>query len=239
MAKVTDVFVSGSIGNFIFYRRMGTSCARIKASHVHQSGATKVRSVNFGIAAKAGKALRGGLAPCMPLVTDRSMQSRFSGAIAKWLALSAIGELPATDPVPFISSLEFTKGQPVRERFKVPFSISQPKENAVAVNINGFVPSKEISAPAGTGRVTLIISVAACLVKTGEPLGNETITIDIPYNDTHIAPQVLEFHVGIPSQSLLVIAGRLVYKKLDDYVWIDMNKESFMPAGVIRAQYMS
>ena len=86
MAKVTDVFLNGAVGNLVFYRRMGINCARAKASHVTQSAATKIRSVNFGIAARAGKALRGGLAPCMPVATDRSMQSRFSGAIAKWLA---------------------------------------------------------------------------------------------------------------------------------------------------------
>jgi hypothetical protein len=41
----------------------------------------------------------------MPNATDRSMQSRFSGAIAKWLGTSGIDELPATDAVPYISVL--------------------------------------------------------------------------------------------------------------------------------------
>jgi hypothetical protein len=52
------------------------------------------------------------------------MQSRFSGAIAKWLGTSGIDELPAIDTVPYISGLEFTKEQPVRQRFKVPLTIS-------------------------------------------------------------------------------------------------------------------
>src|SRR5665213_1126976 len=108
MATVTDVFLNGSMGNVVFYRRMGTNCARSRALHVNQSEATKIRSANFGIAAQAGKGLRGGLTACMPLATDRSMQSRLSGAIAKWLGLSAIDELPPTDAVPFVSSLEFT-----------------------------------------------------------------------------------------------------------------------------------
>jgi hypothetical protein len=30
MAKVTDVFLNGTIGNVVFYRRMGTQCARVK-----------------------------------------------------------------------------------------------------------------------------------------------------------------------------------------------------------------
>jgi hypothetical protein len=56
MAKVTDVFVSGSIGNTILYRRMGTQCVRIKRTHIAHSPAMKIRSANFGIAARAGKA---------------------------------------------------------------------------------------------------------------------------------------------------------------------------------------
>ena len=113
MAKVTDVFLNGTIGNVVFYRRMGTNCARSRALHVKQSAATKIRSANFGIAARAGKTLRSGLTPSMPNPADRSMQSRFSGAISKWLGTSGIDELPAIDAVPFLSALEFTKEQPV------------------------------------------------------------------------------------------------------------------------------
>jgi hypothetical protein len=107
------------------------------------------------------------------------------------------------------------------------------------VSINAFVPAKEISAPAGTGLVTLVISVAGCLLKTGEPLGYETHTIDIPYNDIPIPSRLLEFHVGTPQQSLLVIAVRLIYKRAEYNTWVEMKKEAFMPAGVIHAQYGS
>jgi hypothetical protein len=111
------------------------------------------------------------------------MQSRFSGAISKWLGTSGIDELPATDAVPYLSALEFTKEQPVRQRFKVPFSISILQQNVVTVSIDTFIPTKQIVAPAGTKLVTLVISVCGCLLKTGEPAGSETHTIDIPYNE--------------------------------------------------------
>jgi len=58
MAKVTDVFLNGTIGNMVFYRRMGINCARRGALHVKQSAATKIRSANFGIAARAGSNAR-------------------------------------------------------------------------------------------------------------------------------------------------------------------------------------
>jgi hypothetical protein len=238
MAKVTDVFLNGSVGNVVFYRRMGTNCARSRALHVKQSAATKIRSANFGIAARAGKTLRSGLTASMPNATDRSMQSRFSGAIAKWLGTSGIDELPSTDAVPHISVLEFTKEQPVRQRFKVPLTISMPQANMVTVSIDTFIPAKQIAAPAGTGLVTLVISVAACLLKTGEPTGSETHTIDIPYNDSTVAAQVMEFRVNTPSQSLVVTAAQLIYKRFEYNSWVNMNKEAFVPAGMMNARYV-
>jgi hypothetical protein len=165
------------------------------------------------------------------------MQSRFSGAIAKWLGTSAIDELPSTDPVPYISALEFTKEQPVSQRFKVPLTISSSQENVVTVSIDTFVPSKQIFAPAGTGLVTLVISVAGCVLKTGEPSGGATHAIDIPYNDSTVGAQLLDFHVGTPSQSLVVTAARLIYKRFEYNTWVNMNKEAFVPAGVIEASY--
>lgn len=238
MAKVTDVFVKGSLGNVIFYRRMGTHCVRVKRIHIAHSPAMTIRSMNFGIAARAGKTLRSGLTPSMPNATGRSMQSRFSGAIAKWLGTSGIDELPSTDAVPYISALEFTKEQPVRQRFKVPLTISVPQANVVKVSIDAFIPSKQIVVPAGTGLVTLVISVSGCLLKTGESCGNETHTIEIPYNDTTIAAQALEFHVNTPQQSLVVAAARLIYKKFEYNTWVEMNKEAFVPAGVMDARYV-
>ena len=174
----------------------------------------------------------------MPNATDRSMQNRFSGAISKWLGTSAIDELASTDEVPHISTLEFTKEQPIGQRFKVPFSVSVPHPNAVTVSIDSFIPSEQIVAPAAIGLVTLVISAAACLLKTGEPTGSETHTIDIPYNNTTVAAQVLEFNVNTPSQSLVVTAAQLIYKRFEYNTWVNINKEAFVPAGVIDARYM-
>jgi len=108
----------------------------------------------------------------------------------------------------------------------------------VTVSIDAFVPAKQIAAPAGTGLVTLVISVSGCLLKTGEPTGSETHTIEIPYNDSTVAAQVLEFQVNTPSQSLVVTAARIIYKRFEYNSWVNMNKEAFVPAGVMNARYV-
>ncbi|MGN6268032.1 MAG: hypothetical protein ACTHM5_20310 [Ginsengibacter sp.] len=114
MAKVIDVFVSGSVGNIIFYRRMGKNCARLKRVHLKQTVATKKRGVNFGVASRAGKALRRGLTASMPIPTDRNMQNRFSGSIAKWIGLSDIDKLLPAEKVPFVKRAGFYRGAAFR-----------------------------------------------------------------------------------------------------------------------------
>jgi hypothetical protein len=237
MATVTDVFVRGSVGNLIFYRRMGKSCARVKRVNLKQTAATRVRGINFGVASRAGKALRNGLTAAMSVPTDRNMQNRFSGSIAKWIGLSGIEELVPTDKVPFVSELAFTREQPFNGRFQVPVSISSPQKNIVALSIDAFIPTSHISAPAGTVSVTLVISIAGCLLKTGEPLGNQAHTEEIPYNDLQVPAHVLEFHVATSAGSLTVTAARLIYKKWEHNAWIEINKQAFVPAGVIDARY--
>jgi hypothetical protein len=123
MARVTDVFMSGTVGNLVLYRRMDKNCARLKRDGIQQTAATKIRSANFGIASTAASHLRRGLYAVIPHPTDRSMQSRFSGAIAKWLRLQDVDTLPPCDAAPCISGFQFTNGDAFSERFRVPITV--------------------------------------------------------------------------------------------------------------------
>jgi len=114
--------------------------------------------------------------------TDRSVQSRFLGAIAKWLGTKEINLLSSCDPLPFVSSYSFTTEDSFRERCKVPFTINT-SEIGVKVSLAVFVPLKNIIAPAGTLVVKLMIVVAGCRLITGSFEGAVSQTIEIPYND--------------------------------------------------------
>jgi len=237
MAIVKDVFVSGTVGNLVLYRRMGKSCSRIKPPHVKQSAATKLRALNFGVAARAGKGLRPGLTAVMPLPTDRSMQSRFSGAIAKWLGLLNAGDVPSCEAIPYLSGFQFTTGATFSERFKVPVTVSQPQNGIITVDIDAFIPALQIAAPAGTVSVTLVFSVAGCLLKTGWATGSETRTLLIPYNNNELPVQSVALHVPTPAESLTVTAARLIYNEVKNSQIINMENPAFMPAAVINARY--
>ena len=237
MAIVTDVFVKGTLGNTVFYYRMEKRCSRIKRSSIKQTEATQVRGINFGIAARAGKGLRNGLEKFMPSPTDRSMQSRLSGAIAKWLGLQNANELPPYGDAPYIGNFNFTKSAGFTERFRVPFTVSQPESNRITVAINAFTPVQNIQAPAGTALVKLTITVAGCILISGEPNGHATHTLNIPYNDVEVPAQLMEFDIPIVPGSLTVTAAKLQYYTVNSGNSEEIKNQAWMPVSMMNARY--
>ncbi|MGH2564883.1 MAG: hypothetical protein ACRDE5_10230 [Ginsengibacter sp.] len=237
MTRVTDIFESDTPCNEDLYRRMDNSCTHVKKNHTNQTPATKARSTNFGIAARAGKALREGLHAVIPYPTDRSMQSRFSGAIAKWLGLSCIDELPPCDSAPYISDFQFTNSAAFNEQFKVPVSVSRQEDKLITVIVDAFVPDRQVTAPAGTVFIELGISVAACDLETGTTTGSETQRIQLPYNGNKILSQVLKFITPERAGSLTVTAAWLQYYVMKNNGIYKMENPGFMPARVISACY--
>lgn len=238
MAIVTDVFLKGTLENIVFYYRMGRRCARIKRSSIKQTKATQIRGINFGIAARAGKGLRNDLETFMPSPTNRSMQSRLSGAIARWLGLQNAGELPAYEDAAYIGNFNFTTGAGFTERFKVPFTITQPSQgNGILVTIDAFTPMQNIQAPAGTVSVKLTITVAGCILISGEPNGHATHTLNIPYNDVEIPAQLMEFAIPVLPASLTVTAAKLQYYTSNNGNSIEIKEPAWMPVSIVNARY--
>lgn len=239
MARVTDVFMSGTIGNIVLYRRMDKNCARIKREGIQQTAATKIRSENFGIASRVASQLRKGLYAVIPAPTDRSMQSRFSGAIAKWLRLSDPDTLPSCDEVPYINEFQFTNGDSFSERFRVPMSVSKAETNLITVSVNDFVPVKKVFAPADTVMIELVVAVSACMLKTGIPVGGGVQRIQVPYNENTIAAQALQFKIPLPAGSFVITAAWLQYFVLKNNRISRSENSAFMPAGILNAKYIA
>jgi len=236
MARIDDVFVTGTIGNLVLYRRMGKPCVRLKREHIKQTAATKKRGINFGIAARAGKALRRGLSSAMPNPTDRSAQSGFSGAIAKWLGQSNVENIVPCNKLPYLSVFPFSKDDTFGERFKVPVAVVTT-DTGISVSIGSFIPQRNISVPAGTVSMQLIISVAAAKLSSGIPCAGQSRSIKIPFNHVEIPPAVLDFAVPTVAGTIVVTAARLIYCGYNNNYPFIIEKKGFNPAGVINARY--
>ena len=161
MARQKSTFISGKMGNIIFYKRNGNYFARMAPDKVKQTAPTKKRSSNFGIASSAGKTLRKLLLPSLPFPKDKKMQNDFMGAIAKWLRLNNMKDLKAATRLPFLTNFNFNEKTGIGERWKVSINVTQPAANRIEVQVPAYSPAKKIDAPAHT---TGIICIPYCRV---------------------------------------------------------------------------
>jgi hypothetical protein len=119
----------------------------------------------------------------------------------------------------------------------VPVPFIRSDENLIRVKTDAFVPARRISAPAKTVSVKLILSVTGCLLPNGNHTGDETQTMEIPYNQEEIPALEFDFHVPMPPKSLTVTAGRLIYYQSKGQMLPEIDNPAFMAAGIIDARY--
>jgi hypothetical protein len=235
MALQTANYISGKMGNIIFYERSGRFFAKSMPAKVSQTVATKTRSVNFGIASATGKTLRHLLLPVLPFPKDRKMQNRFAGVIAKWLQLSSIAALQPRDDVPFVNHFDFNESTGFAERFKVSISVTQPSANLIEVHIPAFRPDDAITTPANTTTVEFVVTAAACSLKDGLSSGSFTAKLNIPYNHKLTGAQILSLQVPTDKGTVVITAASLSYILAGQKKSISRR---FMPASVIDARYL-
>ena len=234
MARQKSTFISGKMGNIIFYKRNGNYFARMAPDKVKQTAPTKKRSSNFGIASSAGKTLRKLLLPSLPFPKDKKMQNDFMGAIAKWLRLNNMKDLKAATRLPFLTNFNFNEKTGIGERWKVSINVTQPAANRIEIDIPAYAPAKKIIAPAHTTGIICSLTAASCRLKDGFALGSFTKTINIPYNNDLVSASKLSMPVPTTKGALIIVAASFTYilsgRKMN-------NKIAFMPSSVIDARY--
>lgn len=234
MAKQPTIFVKGSIGNVIFYERNGRPYARSKPGSVKQTANMKQRSLNFGIAARAGKTLRVQLAPLLPFPKDRKMQSRFSGALSQWLGTQPINELLPQPAVAALHGYNFNEACRLAERFKAPVHVSLPSTGQVTIDIAAFVPTQVLAAPAHTAYAELTVITTACRLADAMPVATEIFSRRIDYNNIQQPAQQLQYTIAAQPGTLVLVAASISF-------WRSNGKkemrEGDLPAVVLGAAY--
>ena len=234
MAKQLGTFISGKIGNVVFYERGGKYIARSMPAKMKLTENTLKRSGNFAIASRAGAALRALLKPVLPFPKDRQIQNKLVGAISNWLQLHDAASLPPDKNVPFVNGFSFNPATGFAERFKVPFEVDQNIPGNVEIQLPAFVPVTAIAAPANTIRVVLTITAASCDLVKGVGLGSQTATVHIPYDTGMRNAEVIQMPVPTPPGALAVVAASLTYELGNGKA---MTNVAFMPSSVIGAIY--
>jgi hypothetical protein len=236
MPSQINVQITGRIQNLVFYKRGDKYYARAVPGKVKQTKATKKRATEFGTASRMGKCLRQQLLPVIPFPADNNMQTRLVSNLFQWLR-SGYDPVVPSDPVPFVSSFQFTEGYSITERWRVPLQVTNPGGGMLQLTIPAFAPAKSISAPAGTVFVKCIIAAAGCHAENGIATGGFSTSLDFNYNEEEVPKQIVSLPVPTPTGSLVVTAISLEYYSLKDGHPQKNAKKVVMPAGVVNAKY--
>lgn len=234
MAIQSASYLTGKINNIVFYQRSGTYIARSTPVIVKQSAATKVRSKNFGIVAVSGRVLRSSLQPALPFPKNKTMQSRFSGAIARWLALKDAGSLLPQTALPFINGFSFNEATGIAERWKLPLTVTKVDDQLLQLQIPAFTPAQVITAPAHTKAIECRIIAASCNLQSPTAQGSFSTILSIPYTGVPIPALLLPMALPVAAGYLVVTVVSFTYQLQNGK---KEHRPAFMPSGVIDARY--
>ena len=238
MAKQQNLHFVGTVHNIIYYQWKQGFYMRLKPLKCRQTIATKKRSTNFGIAAKAARILRAYMVQTLPFPKDKKMQNRFTAAIVQWLGQETVNHLQPSVNLPFIQGFAFNTSTTIAARFRVPLTVMPLRDNFIEVAIPAFIPSESIQAPANTVSVICILSAAACRLQEGTGAGNYTTAISYQYNDIAVPAQTIRFPFTKQSGTLFTLSVTLEYFIAKKAGIHKSANPFFMPAGIVYADYV-
>jgi hypothetical protein len=238
MASKMSVQLTGRINNLVFYKVGDKYCVRTIPQKVKQTKATKARGKQFGIASRAGKAVRQQLLPVIPFPSDNNMQTRLVSAIYQYIKSPEGDARASNSELPFITGFQFTTGYTINERWKVALTVHRNEAGTLQLTIPAFIPQKDISAPAGTVSVTCTISAGGFDRATGITTGGYSTSLHFDYTDTEIAEQIVSLPMPMQPGSVLVTGISLQYNEIKNGGVVPINKKAFIPAGIVSAMYL-
>lgn len=236
MAIQVSNFISGKMANIVFYQQHGKWIARSSPASIRQGINTQKRSKNFGIAATTGRLLRQELAGCIPFPKDKPMQSRFSGAIARWLGKEDAGQIAPQQNLPYISGFSFNTATDFSSRVRIKVGVSRPNNDELLLQLPGFTPALAFAAPAGTARVEYCITAVACnLLQANQPAIKAEKLLSYPYNDVAVPAQQYTLTIPPTEGSLLLTVASVRFLNSAGQL---IEKLNYLPAEVVDARYV-
>ena len=230
--------INGKIANVVFYQMYGKNFVRSAPRKAKRTKAMKTRNKNFGIASRAAGIIRRYCGPILPFPMGRSMQSRFSGAITKWIGRREVKELVPETNITFLAEFSFTEKCRLEQRWKTRLSLLFAP-GGLQLHIPAFTPKEAIMAPENTLSVMVKIMVAPTELENGIPVIPFSSQLEIPYNDTETGPFTLDLPVITIKGTFIVTACALLYNIKDGNSGntIVSDNPDYMPAAVIEARY--
>ena len=162
------------------------------------------------------------------------MQSRFSGAIARWLGINNTGGLPPQTGLSFISGFSFNEATGISERWKLPVTVTKGDDQLLQLQIPAFTPTQVITASAHITTIECRIIAASCNLESPTNQGSFSTILSIPYTGVPIPALLLPMPLPAAAGYLVVTVVSFTYQLQNEK---KEQRPAFMPSGVIDARY--
>jgi hypothetical protein len=235
MAKIKEVWLSGSVGPIICYTRNGVPCSRTKPSKVRQNKSTKAAAKVFGIASGVSKVLRKGMETFLIKNGDSKSRYLVDNAVYQWLLAGKPIELMEWENR---CNLQFNKKKDLGSRLKVQLTVDWSNPQQAVLKVPELSPGINISAPANTQVLHWMVTISGSGINHNLSTASYTVQIDTPYIEDAVIPAMqipLECELG--PDILTVVALSLKYSVKSKYGLTQPKTAPWTPAAIVAAHY--
>ncbi len=164
------------------------------------------------------------------------MQSRFSGAIAKWLGKEDSNQLAPQQNLPYLTGFSFNEAGDFNGRVKVTLAVSRPSNRELLAQLPALIPTQVFTAPADTTTVEYSITAAACTVQPPDQNTLKAIKVlSFDYNNTLVPAQQYSLPMPATTGSLLLAVASIRFFNSAGQL---IDKANYLPAEVVDARYL-
>jgi hypothetical protein len=234
MGKQTNIKLSGTFENVIYYERMGEFYMREKPPKVKRVPVAIMNSGIFGKSANYSGILRELLAPILPVPGSRPIMYRVNKAFGNWLRSDPFIHPDPIDAIPAFTRLSLHPQNELRQFFKVPTSVNRNAKGQLQLHLSAFDPVLQIQAPAGTTKVQMQIAVAAMPIEGSTSKGFITTNFLFDFTPGILAARNIDLPIDTSAGRLLIVSCSLQYFASNVLV---VNQQTWKPAGIVESFY--
>jgi hypothetical protein len=241
MARQRDSKLVGTIGNLIFYNRLGEYCMRTKPVDVRRTTASVHSGLNFGKASKTGKQIRNLVGSIYACRSDSLLINRLNGALNKYISWKEkMDAASRTIPrkLPFIYGFQFNDQADLSSITAIQPALQLKEPGLIEIGMAPFIPSQSIHAPANTIRIIFKMILMGINLNKAETELLGKAEIEIPNSSETFYPMDISIpaYVKPGNLTIMLLAVQYMVNKNDEIVMLNNKKK--LPCGIVWANYM-
>jgi hypothetical protein len=240
MARQRDAKLAGTIGNVIFYNRMGEYCMRAKPVSVKRTRASISSGFNFGKASKLSRQVRTLIDEINPSKSN-TQAYRLNGAINKfisWKQKKDAAFITMPKKLPFIYGFQFNDQADLSSITAIQPSIKSTSPGLTEISLNPFIPGQSLHATAKTNNIFLKMILIGMSLEKVEAYTLGKAELIIPYSNETFYPTTISIPASPEPGDLVILVMSIQYMVNKNEEIKLLNDIKKLPFGIAWAGFI-